>query len=988
MDFPPPLPVESDAPVVAPVAAPPKVPFVFPADEINELLEECKASDLETVVNESTIDTFNRLGASVVRVEGPNIEASFLAYAKTITNSKDKNPSKLAECGVFGPTHRFKNPQRIDGSISLTPHALFGGCKAAEHVKRHFGIEAQQLPSLFFVPPTAPPEDTDTSLWGFYDGASATSKALDDGCVPIALVAWTPVTIHFVPHAAHLRAKWKALTSGGGFNDHKLNATPFFRNELETILADWQTDKQETLSWALSPGQVFLTHNGMPFCLSATAEQPVADYVLQAVGFEVLKPRHKQKTWWRNALTTGTWPYNKDPGEMFCAYALTPSAEKNYEGYVPTFTPAKPDDVAWLTGGSEQQQSKKKGKPKAVAAAPVATAAVAVAAASSPASPMSPAATAAPTTGGDKGGGKLAVLFAVHDKYAAEIAALPLRVWDPKYEKHVNDHRAANDTERAKLNSYEKCLKTLKTNIDAAALSAENVAGILVQLQECKTILDEVKPAEDAIKLANSVTAAKKDYVECDIPDVVSKSKAIGKLLERCKKLKENIEADNAKKAAKKANGKRSRAPAASSSGGGAQPKSPLPDSFDPIDEEGLEEDTRVGTELAEFISIIDRADGKYAVMVKKIDREDIRAIYAKFHEEAAFLRNQVKEWPSEPINVAVISAYHDQLLSIWDKQAAAPSSASSGGGGGGKGKTSGTIELKDGSTIVFGGGERAKCKGEDKNGCGESVVIYANGMCKNCFFGDMKERRMFVSDLIKDVKTYAKEHAGDEAIAKKKDEFVSLCGPLEKARKKAKATKALFEPFITALVDAETIARELLGEEEGAVDENAEDAAEYMDEGSESESGSGNGSIEVPDDVISYESGSEQQDEDGDDDGDDAPRKKHKERKQKADAKEGEQDNLADFILRAQLRTPIEKAIKQLTTAYLNGDRESVHTKLKELGGLTKMFGIKTRAKGSDLPYIDWPHFFASEKKAEKKQAYLEKKMPSLEFVCYEKQI
>ena len=320
-----PLPPTAPA---APASAGAKAPFVFPTEDVQQLLDQCSASAFDEESGES-IDKFNRLGACIVDIEDADQE-TFLAYGKSVTDSKDKNNKILASCGIFGPTQRYKKPACIDGSIALTPHALYSASKASGIVNELFSIEAQQVPALFFVPPTTA---EGVPKWRFYPGSCSSSKVLEDGCVPVALVAWTPVTIRFVPHSQELRAKWAAMTVGGGYNGGKPNPTPFFRGELEKMLSAWE--EENAMTWDLLPGQALITHTGMPFALLSSSEEE--EYVVQAVGFEVLKPKNQSKKFWREALTTGTWTTTKDPHKAFCAYTQTGYRQRRVVGAAPGF---------------------------------------------------------------------------------------------------------------------------------------------------------------------------------------------------------------------------------------------------------------------------------------------------------------------------------------------------------------------------------------------------------------------------------------------------------------------------------------------------------------------------------------------------------------------------------------------------------------------------------------------------------------------------
>jgi hypothetical protein len=957
-----------------------KVPFVFPKEDVSALLKTSVTMDIAEDV--AGLELFNQVSACIVPIDPPSLEATCLGYGATITANRASNPSRLAIHGIFGPVHRIKKQPNtwIDGSLTLTSSALYIGKKAAIAIKDVFGLNVQQLPGPFYVPPTETPKDTGgRSLWGFYPGTSSSAK-IADGCVPFALVALTPVNVHFVPHTAQQRAQWSALTVGGGFNGGAELSVPLFRNTLQSLLEQHQ--EEDTATWALKAGDLFITHSGMPFCFSSPEGE--AGYVVQAVGVELPIPQRRK--WWKDVLESseskgGLWKLEKSPEKYLCGYALDIDKDKPFESYTPLFSVARVEAAEWLTGPPPKTAKKKAVVEKKKEEEEVAAAGAEV--------------VSAKKKGGGGGGGdgpKQSLLDALklHTSLDEQVKTIPPRAWDPDLETACAGHRTAFNADMMgadsnKISSYKKCLATLSRHIEEAKKNADQLPGVLSQLDECKQILDGLEIPDDARSLSNrkdSKLKAHKELAEMT-GNIIKKSKAISKLLEECKQLETAVEESKTKQKQKGA--KRTRTPAASSSfsssstGGGSERVPVSPASIpvpDDIDEDNLEEMVYAGEELESYIQKISADAGRFDNMIKHLDRDELRDFYSKFYAELTLLTDYYKGAEDASYNVAIVDAYHDALEAIWNMATTNPlpssGSSSSGGAGGGGAAVKATNSAR--------GGSRIDCKD-----CGNPCQEFGDFMCKDCYISSLKERISGLDDAEESLRRmikYARKNKTNEVSGIEVADleagyktYLSMVKEIQGAYKKVKRSKNAIAPLLVLLEKAEEHISNLVptseGEGEGEGEENDSGGAMDIDSSSP-------GSVHDED-----EEEFDDDDEEGGSEDEDIEEKKTVRLKKKAK----EDENLADAILRAQIRTPIESKIKRIMALYLKGDSDSlgtVRTELRELGELTVIYSYKTQLKGDSKPQESGV-FFASVEERDDKITLLQAKVSGAEFHPYE---
>jgi len=851
--------------------------FVFPTERVVSLLERSAEAPATPAPQQTTL---------------PPTAAAFVETV--LATNKSRNPQETRSKGIFAATERSAGS--IDGSVGLTLEGLTVGKDVAKLLRPEG--DAIALPSPFFVSGTAAQQQ---SQWLNYPHQQVTDR--------IALVAWTAVTLHFIPYQGkELEAEWFALTVEGGQDGKgRRGGTTLLAKEFRDLIAQHAVPS----SVELAPGDVFIAHCAMPFHFSSASPS----YLVQAVAAVPAATAGCGPTAWKDALATGRWKIKDGFPVHFFATMVPITKDPSVAPAIPAFpNMAKPKDVWWLTGEAQPRPSTPKG-------------------------------------------GGMASAVAQHDAFLVRISKLPAHGWDPEDEKKVADYRANKLDKPAKLPGYKKCLSTLEKKIQEAEASAdEKVPQLLAVLTKLRHDFDALVLDEAMKKEAKSYDAIKKKLV-----DIEAASTAKGNICKKDKDiaaLVESLEAlSNRVKQRKTTLGtKRNRAA-----------NSSLPtyeDELDALDIGDFEENVLSNTELGVYLSGVARTLDKYDVMGRSL--QDDRVTKAA-HDYRMMVKQAIDHCKGEEakgateisFDVGTIEAYGEALASIWTKKSQAPPPSAAVAADGAER----VIQTATGERIVLGNGEKRRCSGAE--GCDKIRPVFANGMCEKCYKMCIKERYTEIEDHEREFPDLLKKKSATDAMRDDHSKLEAIMPSLYDAHVAFKKSSSNnLAPLIALMVDAEKIlkvyfrdfGRHTRGAGGGEDDEEEEDEFQESDE-------------EEGEEMSESESGGSGSDDDDDHHYADSPSKKKKSR---VSAPSGA-DTLAHRILVAQRRTPIEDAMREITDYYLKGDDASqtvADVKLKELESLKTVYGLTV--KNADGVVKDWPFVFAHHEQAvEKRKLY-----------------
>lgn len=995
-----------------------KTEFVFPVQELKALCESSQAA-LTYEGDISTRECFDVCSACIVPIGKPSVD--YPTHAAAVREVLKNNPERLAKYGNVGVEKRFKAGDKAAASLLFTKESLSNQHDGTVIINKFLDLQTEQIPSYMLTTPKAHEATKDGKrlpFWMFVQGN--VSAKTDDGFIPVAIVAETECVIHFVPHAAQLRQEWDKFTAGGKYNGGAKTGITSFNVPMRTCLGFAGVQH-----WAMKPGDVFVTHRGMPFHITPAGEDETAFFLAQTVVVNVLPVNNKRRTAWAMALKdNGVFKKGKFGEELWTDFLI--KSGDSVEEYKPIAAVAKEEDVPWLTKKEKAKRKKpatvvegkgkkrekeeeageegeeEAGEKKVAVADPTAAAAAPV--------PV-------------KKGGKVEIItvdgvevkatlqaqFVRHLETDNRIAHLNPRIWDKSLEKTANEHRnslrlMATTAPSAKITAYSGRIDTLqKAVLEAEQALAPGEDGtslfdkVCAEMDESKTILDQLdSQMPEAFKAEkNTLRSCVKKYEELnkDGHKLCAKKGDVAALLDRCKKLQESVAERMEKK--QKTSPKPSMTENGHDSASGGEPgEVDLEDVEFPIEGEGDEAEfdddrTLEGNNLNVFVREAYANCEKYQIMAQKLDRDDVRQVFENFrkavNESLGFCRN--KDNAGQGYNVGKIELYMKPLSIAYERMASAVSSTRA------SGKNKGVIECKDGTMIKIGNGRmRIDC-----SDCGERKPDFANNKCQDCFTEELEERIRVLDDHEDAFNTEAKNAKQKRLQVKRTNttldpielaykEYLQYAGKIRTGLKQFYANKDYLSTLIPLIEKAEELVLTHLdhlddGEGAGGGDDDDDGRAGPMDiDGEEDEED------ELEEEEEEFIAGEEDEDEVVE--GSPSSSASSDAKKKNTVSKKG--DNLvalriADRIVRIRSRVPIERALNDLHAWYEKGDEESLqraNLKLKDLEAMTVLWGVKAI---DGKPY---PFFFAEKEDAEDKMYALKGMTPNVTYELYQKPI
>ncbi len=203
------------------------------------------------------------------------------------------------------------------------------------------GDKLSTVPAPYLCSPQPPIEGS--PQWKCFASAGKTLET-------VAFVALTPVCIKVVPHGQDQREVWRGLTCDGGSDPRSYPA--------DNLLSPKMCDAMEAAAYyraELDPGDVLLTHVGMPYCIEQSPRATAADdvYVVKTVIFEKQSKGNKKGSTWKSLLSTGNWTLTSFDDKFNSKMFPTQSTEMDKSDWL--FQPASPHQVPWLTGVTGKQ---------------------------------------------------------------------------------------------------------------------------------------------------------------------------------------------------------------------------------------------------------------------------------------------------------------------------------------------------------------------------------------------------------------------------------------------------------------------------------------------------------------------------------------------------------------------------------------------------------------------------------------------------------
>lgn len=662
----------------------------FSLPEMSDLIALCnKAAEM---IDNPSKDTLDDLGFIILddRITSCNVDALGTSYMDAADKYVLMQP-KMEAKGILGPDYRIVSKAGnqlscsaafTEGSFQIAQEVLPRLAAFQPDISKDDGSFYFPTVSAFFIKqPNGPPR-----AWYHVDSSKDAPF--------VALVALTAVNMHFVPHGAKQRPMFDSLITDGGTYKDKRPVPLLLSPEMCTKV----DESFPTCCISLETGQVVVIHRSTPICFEGIGakenpedEEEEAAFVVKSVVLERLRKTTRRKIIIAQALEKGGVFPEGLFNEYFPLDELQPceTEEKLFEvaspKSVPFFVqtaPAAPKPAAPIA---------KKIEPVAPPASPakhktevLPPAAVPIKKMSSEEEEVSSSSSSSSSASKPVVRPALQEQFNRYDALMGRARAIDPRAWNERNadiatKKYIElQNISSKEADGAKITQFKKVIDTLEKNVKSAEGDVVKLPAIQEKLERCSELLDQwtdlPEKAKGEIRLYK---AYRSNYEEYSAPkaNLISLTKSVDELLEKCISLEKKVEERLAKLAAEKSGGgvKRGRQEEA------APTVNDVLDGIDPIVEDELEPDIRAFDGDDGWKAVISNANAarqKYIVMAQSIGNPVVFKYCNSLEQEYLRLQESITESVKTQnlkvteleLDVSKLVAYHNVLQEIFVK--------------------------------------------------------------------------------------------------------------------------------------------------------------------------------------------------------------------------------------------------------------------------------------------------------------------------------
>lgn len=398
------------------------------------------------------LDAFSPATLSAENMAILRADMSALRQAQEELRAQSVVKLKKTACdlGIYGGLARFKigasSQRKVAAPLLWTEYGLELDRKVWENVSRFVPDKTKTL-----VPIPGPFLSSSSVYWQHLHGSSE--------CPWTALVALTPCFLSVCPNKAEDREAWDELTFQDKWRASKQGKASY---ELDHVVSSLLMKQEDTSVCAveLEPGNIILTHRGMPIMLRPAAAGQ--EYIVKTLAFLPVHSQGKRKQTLENALETGYFAPETFRENVF--FKLLPMVKEEPKKIIRTFPRERvAAELSWFTMGSSSSDDDDNKKPKAKET--------------------------------------VAEVLAKYDALMARINAINPRAWNPTDAKHVfNNWQKITSLEESGGKAKGKYLKALNVTMgslepkiaQAQKLEEEKLADFEDRLSQFGKVLEEM----------------------------------------------------------------------------------------------------------------------------------------------------------------------------------------------------------------------------------------------------------------------------------------------------------------------------------------------------------------------------------------------------------------------------------------------------------------------------------------------------------------
>jgi hypothetical protein len=870
------------AAAAAAVILTPKIPFSeLPVTRISE-----DDADAESSM------TFVKCSAECKPSPSLEMQARCEQLGKDLVAKFDQFPEQLRKLGLLG-VEMLGTKNQVAASLLFNTATLKNG----EEVARHFfNASVTQIPSTFL-----------TSSTGWFTFINSPFKRF------IALVALTPTLVTYIPHANEHADPWNTFAKQN-------KAGSIFYNKEASATLDAAVDL--LVCTPLDPGEVFITHAGMPLQISGPEDSTIPPLV-QTVITEPTDAKKKRSFFWNACLKNGIFDNKKVENVTGFDLYQSSAVQKLGEKYdKPIFEVAQQGDVPWLTIAVEAKSKKRVDGAPSVSEAK------------------------GKKTSSSKGFIKppLAEAYGQHAILETRISKLNPAGWQVKWAKPSSEHRSKiqgndNKADSRTIKQYKDTLATLERHVTEAEKVQDDVPIIMDLLGKIETMLKNLEFAESDKAGRRGQKAREGDLEKLrNGPHLMHNREEVEKLY------KQVLDLDMAVKA------KREEVVNVSRPTGRKRTAATAALDIEPVDEDALEEHLLTGKDVFDYWKLCKTEMSKFQTLTQAINTNAMQSLFDGFKEGIEDIATRVKETlqaGTDPDELVVdckkLRAYNDALTRIHNAQSELPDAVGS------DSKKQASVKTK------------RECKS-----CGKVKIDYQKGHCYDCYLSVVEEDLIMLKDWHA---KFSEEAENDENIKREFQKFKSAYDHIKQLRKEFNSKHIKLETLLREMDMCKQIFLDTFKEYNDDVEDSSE--ASYSDEEEEEEEEEEDESDleDLVDDKIKYSSGEEDEDEysSSSSSSSDRKKKKSKKRARSSNDKEESGPSLADRMLRAELRFGAD-LVREIKELYLKGEKDRANYKLKDLEAVKQLYVVEGVV-------------FISEQQAKDRAELLEAKNPGKTF-------